>query len=281
MNRTSVDATIAQRHAPRARWKPRPRTRSGTMFGMSESWKVFHADGRCRTSQMNDVCHNVSLFNSAFRNRGSCESARTIRPASTTTAACSAIERRSNDAPPGKDAMQQVYTSSEPAGAHRDSREGLVVASGPPPSPGTVRPAGTSISCRSRGRWQRERPARAPASARDHARAAHSDDRLQRRAAGRPALHRGRLSDRRRTLPARDACGSERDRAGRAARRQLAGGTAYCTHEPCVDCSKLLISAGIVRIVYETAYPDPVGTQLLDEAGVDVEQFAGSVTCVA
>lgn len=48
----------------------------------------------------------------------------------------------------------------------------------------------------------------------------------------------------------------------------LQGGTAYCTHQPCVGCSKLLISAGIVTIVYEEAYPDPIATELLAEAGV-------------
>jgi dCMP deaminase len=54
----------------------------------------------------------------------------------------------------------------------------------------------------------------------------------------------------------------------------LQGATAYCTHEPCVNCSKLLISAGIVRIVYLTAYPDPVASMLLSEAGVEVVQVA-------
>jgi dCMP deaminase len=51
----------------------------------------------------------------------------------------------------------------------------------------------------------------------------------------------------------------------------LAGATAYCTHEPCVNCSKLLISAGVRRIVYLTAYPDPVASLLLSEAGVAVD----------
>lgn len=52
------------------------------------------------------------------------------------------------------------------------------------------------------------------------------------------------------------------------------GATAYCTHEPCVNCSKLLISAGIVRIVFATAYPDLVASALLAEAGVAVEPAA-------
>jgi len=57
----------------------------------------------------------------------------------------------------------------------------------------------------------------------------------------------------------------------------LAGAVAYCTHEPCVNCSKLLISAGVERIVYDKAYPDPVAAQLLAEAGVTVVPFASLV----
>jgi dCMP deaminase len=54
----------------------------------------------------------------------------------------------------------------------------------------------------------------------------------------------------------------------------LARATAYCTHEPCVNCTKLLISAGVERIVYATPYPDAVARDLLAEAGVTVEAFA-------
>jgi len=49
---------------------------------------------------------------------------------------------------------------------------------------------------------------------------------------------------------------------------------AYCTHQPCVNCSKLLISAGISKIVYETAYPDVVASGLLAEAGVALVAYA-------
>jgi len=54
----------------------------------------------------------------------------------------------------------------------------------------------------------------------------------------------------------------------------LQNATAYCTHQPCVNCSKLLISAGIVKIVYDDAYPDAVASGLLAEAGIAVVQFA-------
>jgi dCMP deaminase len=57
----------------------------------------------------------------------------------------------------------------------------------------------------------------------------------------------------------------------------LAGATAYCTHEPCVNCTKLLISAGVERIVYAIAYPDAVASLLLAEAGVTVDTDRPSV----
>ncbi|TAM61308.1 dCMP deaminase [bacterium] len=51
------------------------------------------------------------------------------------------------------------------------------------------------------------------------------------------------------------------------------GATAYCTHQPCEACSKLLISAGVVRIVFELAYPDAVAVELLREAGVALQEL--------
>jgi dCMP deaminase len=50
--------------------------------------------------------------------------------------------------------------------------------------------------------------------------------------------------------------------------------TAYCTHQPCVNCAKLLVSAGIVRIVYRDSFVDPFSQQLLAEAGVALVPFA-------
>ena len=53
----------------------------------------------------------------------------------------------------------------------------------------------------------------------------------------------------------------------------LEGATAYCTHEPCINCSKLLISAGVKKIVFADPYPDPIASELLAEAGVAVVRF--------
>jgi dCMP deaminase len=52
------------------------------------------------------------------------------------------------------------------------------------------------------------------------------------------------------------------------------GATLYCTAHPCVQCAKLLINAGVRRIVYRTPYPDELSESLLREAGVVTEQFA-------
>lgn len=49
---------------------------------------------------------------------------------------------------------------------------------------------------------------------------------------------------------------------------------AYCTHQPCVHCAKLLISAGVARIVYEAAYVDTFAQGILAEAGVALVPFA-------
>ncbi len=51
----------------------------------------------------------------------------------------------------------------------------------------------------------------------------------------------------------------------------LEGATLYCTHQPCVICAKMIINAGIKRIVYKEGYPDEFSTQLLQEAGVQVD----------
>jgi dCMP deaminase len=45
--------------------------------------------------------------------------------------------------------------------------------------------------------------------------------------------------------------------------------TLYCTNQPCVICAKMLINAGVVRVVYEGDYPDELALEMLGQAGVD------------
>ncbi len=51
------------------------------------------------------------------------------------------------------------------------------------------------------------------------------------------------------------------------------GATLYCTHQPCVICSKMMINSGIKRIVYRHGYPDDFSLRLLQEAGVQIEVY--------
>jgi len=51
------------------------------------------------------------------------------------------------------------------------------------------------------------------------------------------------------------------------------GATLYCTHEPCVICSKLIINSGISRIVYTHSYPDDFSKKVLKEAKIEVVQI--------
>ena len=51
------------------------------------------------------------------------------------------------------------------------------------------------------------------------------------------------------------------------------GGTMYTTFSPCLTCTKLIINAGLVEVVYNVDYPlGGVALDLLGEAGVKVRQ---------
>jgi len=48
------------------------------------------------------------------------------------------------------------------------------------------------------------------------------------------------------------------------------GATLYCTHQPCITCSKMIINAGIKRIVFAGEYPDELARKMLSESGIEV-----------
>lgn len=48
------------------------------------------------------------------------------------------------------------------------------------------------------------------------------------------------------------------------------GSTLYITYSPCRECSKLIVQAGIRRIVYHEEYRDTSGLIILREAGIDI-----------
>ena len=53
------------------------------------------------------------------------------------------------------------------------------------------------------------------------------------------------------------------------------GATLYVTLQPCVICAKMSIHAGIKKIVYKGAYPDPLSLDMLSEAGVELIVMEG------
>jgi dCMP deaminase len=54
----------------------------------------------------------------------------------------------------------------------------------------------------------------------------------------------------------------------------IADATLYCTNSPCIICSKMLINAGVQRIIYQEGYPDLLSMEMLAESGVEVLEFS-------
>ena len=54
------------------------------------------------------------------------------------------------------------------------------------------------------------------------------------------------------------------------------GATMYVTASPCIECSKLIIQAGIKRVVYSEKYRLEDGIELLKRAGIEVVYVATS-----
>ncbi len=53
----------------------------------------------------------------------------------------------------------------------------------------------------------------------------------------------------------------------------LKGGDCYCTHQPCVTCAKMLINAGIKRVVFLGDYPDDLSLEMLKEGKITLERI--------
>ena len=102
---------------------------------------------------------------------------------------------------------------------------------------------------------------------------AHHDDGLQRRAGGPQNLPRARRVYAR---PARHSVWhAEQNAIIQAAKLGVSidGATLYCTHQPCSVCAKMIINAGIRRVVYQEGYPDSFSLDIFEEAKVQLERF--------
>ncbi len=50
----------------------------------------------------------------------------------------------------------------------------------------------------------------------------------------------------------------------------IEGATVYCTHQPCILCTKMIINGKIKRVVFQNGYPDEMSLKFLKQAGIDV-----------
>lgn len=51
------------------------------------------------------------------------------------------------------------------------------------------------------------------------------------------------------------------------------GAILYTTHAPCYSCAKLLVNAGISKVVFENEYRIKKGLRLLEECGVHIHEY--------
>lgn len=53
----------------------------------------------------------------------------------------------------------------------------------------------------------------------------------------------------------------------------IEGAELWCSLSPCLDCAKLIINSGIVKVVYLEEYRKTDGIDLLKKAGIDTTQY--------
>ncbi|HHT86875.1 MAG TPA: cytidine deaminase [Clostridiales bacterium] len=57
----------------------------------------------------------------------------------------------------------------------------------------------------------------------------------------------------------------------------IEGATLYCTHQPCVICAKMIVNAGIAKVIYAEGYPDEFSLKIFDMAGVNIVRYDESM----
>ncbi len=50
---------------------------------------------------------------------------------------------------------------------------------------------------------------------------------------------------------------------------EIKGSDLYCTNQPCIICTKMIINAGIKNIYYRDGYPDKLSIEMLEEADIN------------
>jgi dCMP deaminase len=44
----------------------------------------------------------------------------------------------------------------------------------------------------------------------------------------------------------------------------------YCTHQPCIICARIIINAGVEKVVHRGDFQDDVALELMKEAGIEL-----------
>ncbi|HXH60477.1 MAG TPA: deaminase, partial [Fimbriimonadaceae bacterium] len=55
------------------------------------------------------------------------------------------------------------------------------------------------------------------------------------------------------------------------------GATMYVTCQPCNTCAKMIINAGVKRVVYEGDYPDDISLELFRDSKMEVFRYRDGV----
>ena len=59
----------------------------------------------------------------------------------------------------------------------------------------------------------------------------------------------------------------------------ITGADLYCTTQPCIICTKMLINCGVKNIHYAEGYPDELSRDMLKEAGVNFDTLPRPDNC--
>lgn len=54
----------------------------------------------------------------------------------------------------------------------------------------------------------------------------------------------------------------------------IGGSTLYCTTQPCVICTKMIVSSGITKVIYKGRYSDELALQMMKEADIAIEAYS-------
>ncbi|MDO4581981.1 MAG: dCMP deaminase family protein [Bacillota bacterium] len=57
----------------------------------------------------------------------------------------------------------------------------------------------------------------------------------------------------------------------------LDGATIYVTDRPCTICVKAMVTSGVVRVVFDSEYPDELACELAREAGMELVKYSDIV----